>query len=46
MRIGNKPKKSRVSDEMRELYKRRMDEYNEAMRVYRGKHRDQDTDKK
>ena len=30
MRIGDKPKKSRVSDEMRELYKRRMDEYNEG----------------
>ncbi len=48
MRIGDKPKKSRVSDEMRELYKRRMDEYNEAMRVYRERHKDQDqdTDKK
>ena len=48
MRIGNNPKKSRVSDEMRELYKQRMDEYNEAMMVYREKHngQDQDTDKK
>jgi hypothetical protein len=45
MRIGDKPKKrSRVSDEMRELYKRRMDEYNEAMRIYREKHKDQDQD--
>ena len=31
---------------MRELYKKRMDEYSEAMRVYREKHKDQDTDKK
>lgn len=47
MWIGDKPKKrSRVSDEMRELYKRRMDEYNEAMRIYKEKHKDQDTDKK
>jgi isopropylmalate/homocitrate/citramalate synthase len=45
MRIGDKPKKrSMVSDEMRELYKKRMDEYNEAMRVYREKHKDQDQD--
>ena len=47
MRIGDKPnKRSRVSDEMRELFKKRMDEYNEAMRVYREKQKDQDTDKK
>ncbi len=46
MQIGDKPRKSRVSDEMRELYRKRMDEYNEAMRVYKEKHKDQDTDKK
>ena len=37
MQIGDKPKKSKVSDEMRQLFKQRMDEYNEAMRIYREK---------
>lgn len=36
MPIGQKKtKKSIISDEMRELYRQRMDEYNEKMRRYR-----------
>lgn len=41
MPIDGDKKKSRVSPEMRELFRKRMDEYNEAMRAHRMKHSDE-----
>lgn len=35
MPIGDEKVKSKVSEEMKELFKQRMDEYNEKMRLYK-----------